>query len=207
MDGDWVDRLEPKLGWLAVPGLPLYLSAMTAFVAILSAVKPEFRYALELEPAGLLHGQVWRALTFLVVPPPAGPLWLFLWLALLYSCLSALEAAWGDFKTTMYVAVGALCTVAGSLAVREGMDPTMVHLSTFLAFARLLPEREVLVMFVFPVKVRWLAALAGLLVAVEFVTEGAPGKVYLASGLCSYFLFFGRGHWLDLRAAWRRRGR
>lgn len=207
MDGDWVDRLEPKLGWLSVPGLPLYVAAMTAAVALLTAVKPEFPAILMLDPELLLKGQAWRALTFLVVPPPAGPLWLLLWLALLYSCLSALEAAWGDFKVTMYVLVGALCTVAGSLAVRTGMDPTMVHLSSFLAFARLLPDREVLVMFVIPVKVRWLAALAGLLVAVEFAAEGVPGKVYLASGLMSYFLFFGPGHWTDLKHAWRRRSR
>lgn len=205
MDGHWVDKLEPKLGWLAVPGLPLYLTAMTAAVALLSSLKPEFPGALMLDPGLLLKGQAWRALTFLIVPPPAGPLWLFLWLALLYSCLSALEAAWGDFKTTMYVLVGALCTVAGALAVRTGMDPTMIHLSSFLAFARLLPDREVLILFILPVKVRWLAALAALLVAVEFVAEGVPGKVYLASGLMSYALFFGRGHWLDLKQAWRRR--
>lgn len=206
MGGHWVDKLEPRLGWLAVPGLPLYLAGMTAAVAVLSALKPEFPGALVLEPTLLLRGQVWRALTFLVVPPPAGPLWLLLWLALLYSCLSALEAAWGEFKLTAFVLLGALCTTAGSLAAGSRFDPTMVHLSTFLAFARLMPDREVLIMFVLPVKVRWLAALAALLVAVEFVTEGAPGKVYLASGLANYFLFFGRGHWLDLKQAWRRRG-
>lgn len=207
MDGDWVDKLEPKLGWLAVPGLPLYLTAMTAAVALLSAVKPEFPGALVLEPTLMLQGQVWRALTFLIVPPPAGPLWLFLWLALVYSCLAALEAAWGDFKVTLYVALGALCTVAGSLAVGSRFDPTMIHLSSFLAFARLLPDREVLIMFILPVKVRWLAALAGVLVAVEFFAEGLPGKAYLLCGLASYLLFFGRGHWLDARQAWRRRSR
>lgn len=207
MDGDWVDRLEPKLGWLAVPGLPLYLVSMMGAVWLLTQAKPEFPSALMLDPGLLLKGQVWRALTFLIVPPPAGLLWMVLWLALLYSCLSALEAAWGDFKVTVYVLTGALCTVGAALAVGTGMDPTMVHLSSFLAFARLLPEREVLILFVLPVKVRWLAALAALLVAVEFVTEGLPGKVYLLSGLTAYVLFFGPGHWRDLRYAWRRRGR
>lgn len=207
MDGDWIDRFERPLGWLAVPGLPLYLTGMTAAVAVLSALKPEFTAALVLEPSLILRGQVWRALTFLAVPPPAGPLWLFLWLALVYSCLSALEAAWGEFKVTAYVLVGALCTVAGSLAMGSRFDPSMIHLSSFLAFARLLPDREVLIMFILPVKVRWLAALAGVLVAVEFVSEGPSGKTYIISGLASYLLFFGRGHFLDLKQAWRRRGR
>lgn len=206
MDGDWVDRFERPLGWLAVPGLPLYLTGMTAAVAVLSALKPEFVGALVLEPTLLLQGQLWRALTFLVVPPPAGPLWLFLWLALVYACLAALEAAWGDFKVTAYVLVGAACTVAGSLAMGSRFDPSMIHLSSFLAFARLLPDREVLIMFVLPVKVRWLAALAGLLVAVEFATGAMADKAYILSGLASYLLFFGRGHYLDVKQAWRRRG-
>lgn len=207
MDGDWVDRFERPLGWLAVPGLPLYLTGMTAAVATLSVFKPEFSGALVLEPSLVMRGQAWRALTFLIVPPPAGPLWLFLWLALVYSCLSALEAAWGEFKVTAYVLVGAACTVAGSLATGSRFDPSMIHLSSFLAFARLLPDREVLIMFVLPVKVRWLAALAGLLVAVEFVAEDASGRAYILAGLASYLLFFGRGHYDDLKLAWRRRGR
>ncbi len=207
MDGDWIDRFERPLGWLSVPGLPLYLTGMTAAVAVLSALKPEFTAALVLEPSLVFRGQVWRALTFLVVPPPAGPLWLFLWLALVYSCLAALEAAWGDFKVTAYVLVGALCTVAGSLATGSRFDPSVIHLSSFLAFARLLPDREVLIMFVLPVKVRWLAALAGLLAGVEFATGDLDSKVYILSGLASYLLFFGRGHLDDVKQAWRRRGR
>ena len=55
MDGAWVDRLERRLGFLAVPGLPGLLTAMTAAASLLAASKPEFVSALALDPDALLR--------------------------------------------------------------------------------------------------------------------------------------------------------
>ena len=45
---------------------------------------------------------------------------------------------------------------------------------------------------------RWLAALAALWLALEFVTNGLATKVELLAGLLPYFLFFGEGHRREL---------
>lgn len=205
MDGAWVDRLEKRLGFLAAPGLPVFITGMTVACALLASFKPEFAGALTLEPDDLLRGQVWRAVSFMFVPPPGGALWLILWIALLYAILQALESAWGDFKITVYLFIGMLATAAGALAVGVGFDNSVVMLGAFLAFARLLPDRELLVMFVLPVKLRWLAALTAFWVALQFALGGLPSRVQLFTGLLPYFLFFGEGHYRDLRLAWRRR--
>lgn len=205
MDGAWVDRLEKRLGFLAAPDLPLFITGMTVMCALLAAFKPEFVMALSLDPSELLRGQVWRIITFMLVPPPAGPLWLILWIAMLYAILQALESAWGDFKITVFLALGMIFTAAGSLAVGMEFGNSVVMLGAFLAFARLLPDREVLVMFILPVKLRWLAALTALWVGLEFATNGLAGRVQLLAGLLPYFLFFGEGHYRDLKHAWRRR--
>lgn len=205
MDGAWVDRLEKRLGFLAAPDLPVFITGMTVVCALLSSFKPEFVGALVLDPSDILRGQVWRAVSFMFVPPPGGGLWLILWIALLYAILQALESAWGDFKITVFLALGTLATAAGSLAVGVGFDNSVVMLAAFLAFARLLPDRELLVMFVLPVKLRWLAALTAFWIAVQFVFSGLPSRVQFLSGLLPYFLFFGEGHYRDLRHAWRRR--
>lgn len=204
-DGAWVDRLERRFGFLAAPGLPGFLAGMTVLCGVLASVKPAFVDALALDPAGLARGQAWRAVTFLFVPPPAGALWLLLWIAMLYSILQALENAWGEFKFTVYLAIGALATAAGALAVGREFGNSIVILSCFLAFARLLPDREVLVMFVLPVKLRWLAALAMLWVALDLAVGGLADRVRILSGLLPYVLFFGAGHRRDLSLAWRRR--
>jgi hypothetical protein len=59
-------------------------------------------------------------------------------------------------------------------------------------------------MFVLPVKMRWLAGLAALWLALEFVTSGFAIRVELLTGLLPYVLFFGEGHRRDLALAWRR---
>ena len=204
MDGAWVDRLEKRLGFLAAPDLPAFIAVMTVVCAMLSAFKPEFVDALALDPAALLHGQVWRLFTFLFIPPPAGPLWLILWIAMLYAILQALNAAWGDFKLTVFLALGMITTALGALALGVEYGNSVVMLGAFLAFARLLPEREILVLFVLPVKLRWLAALTAVWIAVEFATNSLSGRVQLVTGLAPYLLFFGKGHVRDLRYAWRR---
>jgi len=213
-DGAWVDGLERRFGFLAAPGLPTFVAGMTAVVGVLAVFKPEFVEILALDPELLRRGQVWRALTFLVVPPPMAPLWLVLWIALLYACFHALDLAWGDFKLTVYLGLGLLATALGAIAAdRVGaaagqgvavFGNSVVLLAAFLAFARLMPDREVLVMFVLPVKLRWLAALAAVWTAAQFAASGLAGRVEIASGLAPYVLFFGPGHWQDARFAWRR---
>jgi membrane associated rhomboid family serine protease len=204
MDGAWVDRLERRFGFLAAPGLPLFITGMTALVGVLGLVKPEFAEILALEPGALAHGQLWRCVSFLFVPPPTGPLWLVFWILMLYSILQALEHAWGDFKFTVFLLIGILATAAGALAVNAEFGNSFVILAAFLAFARLLPDREVLIMFILPVKMRWLAGLATLWLALEFATNGLPTRVELLTGLLPYFLFFGEGHYRELAQAWRR---
>jgi len=204
MDGAWVDKLERRFGFLAAPGLPTFLVGMTAAVGVLRELKPEFVDLLALDPAGLARGQVWRAVGFLFVPPPAGWLWLVLWIAMEYAVLQALEAAWGEFKLTVFLALGVVATALGAVATGAEFGNSALILAAFLAFARLMPDREVLVMFVLPVKLRWLAALAALWVVVDFLTYGLAGKVQIATGLAPYLLFFGAGHWNDARYAWRR---
>lgn len=205
MDGAWVDRLERRLGFLAVPGLPGFLTAMTAGAALLASAKPEFVGALALDPAAILRGQVWRALTFLIVPPESSLIWLLLWLALVFACLNALEQAWGEFKLTVFLAIGAFASTAAALATGAAGDNGAVHLAAFLAFARLAPDREVLLMFVIPVKMRWLAAAAAGLTVIQLAAGDFATRARLIAGLLNYLLYFGAGHWTDIKLAWRRR--
>jgi membrane associated rhomboid family serine protease len=204
MDGAWVDKLERRFRFLAAPGLPMFITGMTVLVGVLGLVKPEFTDILALDPVALAHGQFWRAVSFLFVPPPAGPLWLILWILMLYSILQALEHAWGEFKFTIFLLIGVLATAAGSLAVGVEFGDSFVILSAFLAFARLMPDREVLIMFILPVKMRWLAGLAALWLALEFLTNGLATRVELLTGLLPYLLFFGDGHRREVAQAWRR---
>lgn len=203
----WLDRLERRLGAFSVPGLASFLAAMTAAVGILSFMRPEFPLQLHLDPDLLRQGQLWRALTFLFIPPQTGPIWLFFWLLLMYAAMKHLEAAWGDFKFTFYWACGAAATTAAALAGDMVLSNVPLNMSLYLAFARLNPEYEILLFFFFPVKMKYLARLAWTVAAWTLLTGGTHTRLATLAGFCNYLIFFGGGHWDDFKLLWRRYGR
>lgn len=205
MAARWIDSLERKIGDWAIPGVAAFLVAANGAVALLTALKPEFSSRLALDPEAVLRGEAWRLLTFLIVPPELEPMWTIFWLIMLFSILKALENAWGDFRFNLFTILGA--AFVGGYSLASGIPASDVTLITsfFLAFAKLFPDLEVLVFFVIPVKVRWLGRIAWAMLALQFLAGGLHAKAYLLAGLANYLIFFGAGHWLDLKLFIRRR--
>ncbi|MBI4374989.1 MAG: hypothetical protein HY549_00925 [Elusimicrobia bacterium] len=207
---NWLRRTERRLDFLAVPGLALFLAAMNAAVGILSMIKPGFPGELALDPELLLQGQAWRGLTYIFIPPAGGSIWLVLWLLLYYGYLRMLENVWGDLRLTLFCLLGALSTTAVSLIFGEPLSSSVFNASLFLAFARIHPEFEVLLFFILPVKMKWLANLLWAMLAWNFLFGALTEKAWLAGGLAHYWLFFGSGHIQEIRGLlrrWRNRNR
>lgn len=201
----WLDKLERKLGFIAIPGLAMFISGMHAVVGILSQFKPELIDRMTLEPSLVLAGEAWRALTFILVPPAfSSPLWLFFWVLMLYSYLIRLEEYWGDFQFTFFCLIGAVTTAAAALLSGRGLTATAFHMSLFLAFARLNPEYQVYFFFVLAVRMKWLAWAFWFIIGWDMIFGGPTERVALIAGLANYLMFFGPSHWNDLKLAWHR---
>ncbi len=197
--------LERRFGAFSVPGLAAFLTGMNAVAGVLTLLKPEFPTQLMLAPELVRQGQLWRLATFLFIPPTSTLLGLVFWILLIYGAMSALENAWGEFRFTLFWAAGAAAASAASLAFGQGLSNVPLNTSLFLAFARLFPDMRLLLFFVFPVTLRRLAAVAWLVVGWSVLMGGAAERVGWLAGLVNYSLFFGRGHWTELRLAWRSR--
>ncbi len=204
MTARWVDKAERRLGWIAIPGFASFLAGMSAIVGVLSLVNAAYPARLSLDPELLRGGEVWRALTFVLVPPQMSPLFLILWLILFYAYLVRLEAAWGDFKLTLYCLIGAAALVAAALLMDVELSNAIFETSLFLAFAREFPDFEILLLFIVPVRMRWLAWAAWIAIALTFAFGGSGDRLAWALGLANYALFFGGEHWQDARLAVRR---
>lgn len=210
MDGAWVDGLEKRFGFLAAPDLPRFMTAMTVLVGVLALIKPEFLGALTLDPVALRHGQAWRLLTFLAIPPMLpqdlfSALWLGLWVWFLFGCLQTLEQVWGEFKLTVFLLLAAMSAAAAAFFTGMETSNGMPILACFLALTRVDPERIVLIYF-FPVKMRWLANLAWLWLLFQLVTGHLYQQALALSVVFTYGMFFAEGHLREWKSAWRRRG-
>ena len=73
----------------------------------------------------------------------------------------ALEHAWGAFRVTLFYFLGMVgVTIAAFLFGGGGLFAFLLNLSLFFAFATLYPDVQIYVLFVLPLKVKWLALVS-----------------------------------------------
>ena len=101
----FLDKLERRIGFIAIPGLIRVVVMFTALVCILAYIDQSFISVLELKPQLIRKGQVWRLFTYIFIPtsPLQGgsllsPLWAVVALWFLWFIGDGLERAWGPKK-------------------------------------------------------------------------------------------------------------
>ena len=200
----WLNFLERHFGFLSIPQFPLFIAAANGIIYFMAQAQPMFVEKLILDPGAVrLGGEWWRVLTFLFVPPQMNPLFLVFWLLLLYQYGLALENAWGELHFFIFYLLGAAATVLAALLVlHEPLGNVPLNTSLFLAFATLYPDVELLLFFILPVKVKYLAWLVWLTIAASFVLGSFATRVALAASLANYGLFFGADIWRAAQLRW-----
>ncbi len=187
-----LNKLEKKYGKYAIHGLMKYIVAANLAVFLLGVINPNLYGNLKLIPEAVMAGQVWRLFTFILIPPPASALWILFTLYFYYIIGMGLEQAWGSFKFNMYYLVGMIATIIVSLVGGSPATGTFINLTLFLAFASIYPNHEVLLFFILPVKMKYLALLDAVLLAQQFIMGGFEIKLMIIASLANYFIFFGK---------------
>lgn len=157
---------------------------------------------LRLMPSLILRGQVWRLVSWWLIPPSGLSIFTVIMLFLYYQLGSLLEKVWGDFLYNLYIFFGLLMTVLGAFLLYfiTGYDfgvwfsTYYVSLSIFLGFALTFPNQELLFMFVIPMKIKYLGILEVIYLLYQIVSAGSylrlPVAVMIVSSLANVILFF-----------------
>jgi len=58
---------------------------------------------LTLDPYRILHGQIWRLVTWVIVPPDSLDIFTIIMLFFYYSLGSTLERTWGTYRYNVYI--------------------------------------------------------------------------------------------------------
>ncbi len=190
--------LHPRLG---IPGLMRYIVGANAVIYLLSLfARGGSLNFLCMDPASVLRGELWRIVTYVLLPTNGG-IFLVISLFFYYWLGESLERLWGSTKFTVYYVSGTLLTALASLLAYliDGISipvygAVYVNTALFLAFALNYPDAMVNIYFIIPVKMKWLAALEGILYALSVVTAIAArmwGQALMPIvALLNLFVFF-----------------
>ena len=216
-----MSKFEKKFGKYAIPNLTLILiMCYVAGYVIEMMGRASNTYLLgflTLDPYRILHGQIWRLVTWVIVPPESLGIFTIIMLFFYYSLGTTLERTWGTYRYNVYIFSGMLFTIIGSFLcmgvvyLMYGSLPTeiasayfykgsyafstyYINLSIFLAFAATYPDMQVLLYFIIPIKIKWLAYLDVALLAYSMITSILSGNwagcVVILCSLANVLVFF-----------------
>lgn len=189
---DILKSLNKRFGNYAIPGLIFYIVMLSAFVYIANLIAPTYIDLLQLEPDKILQGQVWRLVTFVLIPPKMNPLFLFFFLYLFFLYGSGLEREWGVFKFNCYYFLGMILQIIAAFICGTGETSFVIlNLIVFLAFARIYPDFTLYIMFLLPVKVKYIGWLIWAYFFIVIVQEPWPVRILHIAGVLNYLIFFG----------------
>jgi hypothetical protein len=192
-----LDKLERRFSRYAIHNLTAYLLVGQGIMLFGAIAQPAMFEKLLLIPAKVLDGEVWRIITFAVAMAPPGSfigmVFLFFYFYLFYLMGRALEEHWGAFRYNVYIFLGLILTFAAAwLTPTQPTTSIIVYTTIFLAFAYLYPDFTILLFFILPVKIKWLALITWLLYAVSFLQSDTwSARIAILAGVTNYLVFFG----------------
>lgn len=206
---NFMNKLERKFSRYAISNLTMYLIFGYVVGYVLSRISPGMLGYLTLDVYQILHGQIWRLVTWVLIPPSTQHIIFYVIMMLFYYQLGMnLERTWGTFRYNVYIFGGILYTVIGAvvtwlimsavygnaalIGAIVGMQVSTYYIcmSIFLAFAVCYPNMQVLLYFIIPIKMKWLAYVYAALMLVEFLQSEWPGRIMLVMSLLNFLIFF-----------------
>ena len=216
---NFLNKLERKFGRYAIPNLSKYIIfgyvlgyGLTMMDKFSNNSGNGLISFISLNPYMILHGQIWRLVTWIIMPPSSLGIFTIIMLLLYYSLGTSLERTWGTFRFNVYIFGGMLFTVIGAFVlylcynlagytevytaellgsfIALYFSTYYINMSIFLAFAAEYPNMQLMLYFIIPIKIKWLALIDLLLILYEFFTGTWEVKVVIIASLLNFAIFY-----------------
>ncbi len=122
-----MSKFEKKFGKYAIPNLTLVLIMcyVAGYIIQMGAAGGTnlLGFFLTLDPYRILHGQIWRLVTWVIVPPDSLDIFTISYVVFYYSSLgSTLERTWGTYRYNVYI-FQACCSPLSGFSVHGSSLP------------------------------------------------------------------------------------
>ncbi len=199
---NFLNNMERKFGRYAIRNITVYIIGLyiLGYILQFAPFKVNITTYLTLDPYLILHGQVWRLVTWILIPPQALSIWIFFTLYLYYFMGTTMERTIGTFRYNVFVFGGILFMILSAFLtylvyylITGGNEQLLAALmytlsgvfstyyiqeAVFLIFAICYPDIQLLLMFIIPIKVKYLGILYAGMLAFSAIYNGLIGRNY-----------------------------
>lgn len=200
---NWLNKLERKYGAYAIPGLTkiIICTYLIGYLLQFAGLDSFISFS----PFLIMRGQVWRLISWVLMPPSEFGLFTLIMLLFYYSIGNDLEKTWGDFRYNFYIFSGIIFTIIGGFAayflgLKFGFQDVLyipsfvstyyINMSIFFAFAASYPNMTIMFYFIIPLRIKWIAIFYGLFVARDFFIHSWCGRIVIIASLLNFLAFY-----------------
>lgn len=196
----WLYKLEHKVGRYAIRNLMLYIVIGQGIVFLFDffVMGNGLSALLALDISKVLEGQVWRLISFVFVPMNASPIFIVFTLYFYYLIGTNLEQTWSAFQFNVFYLIGILGAIAAAFLTGYGTN-SYINLSLFFAFAILFPDVQVMLFFLLPIKIKWLALVNAVFYLYGLIFSSWSGRAAIIASLVNLIIFFGHDFIVKIR--------
>ena len=212
---NWFAKLERKIGRFAIKNLMIYIIGLYIVGMVIFLWDSSFYYYnLSLNVGMILRGQVWRLITFMIMPPGGSNIFFMLISLYVYWMLgSALERWWGAFRFNVFFFGGVFFTILAAFIVYFvyawilgygfGTDETLlysygatwlvgteyINFSLFIGYAFTFPESQFLLFFILPIKAKILGWIEIGVYVILFIVGNFSTRIMIGVSLLNVLIF------------------
>ena len=187
---NFLNKLEKKYRKYAIPNLMYYIVMLygAGLVIQLFAPMAYWRF-LSLDIGAVMHGQIWRLVTFIIYPPTMGT---FVFDSVFFGIISLFLYYSFNVFFLMGMVGEILAALVSYFVFHQNLYVTtgFLNFSLFLAFAICFPDVQFYLFMVIPVKAKWMAIAESAVYVYSFLVGSASTRCEIVLSLANVILFF-----------------
>ncbi|MDO5445568.1 MAG: hypothetical protein Q4F31_08110 [Eubacteriales bacterium] len=190
---NFIDKFCRKHPNFGIPHLMKYLTIANVIMWVVNMINYRVLSYMSFNPYMILHGQVWRLISFIFIPPSSGMLAIISFY-FYYLIGNTLEANWGTAKFNLYFFTGVvLSIICGFILylfrINISLNAHYIYLSLFFSFAALFPDMQVLLFFIIPIKMKWLAIVDAVYFVMGIISLPFPTNLVPVIAVLNFAIF------------------
>lgn len=202
---NFLNKLERKYGRYAIQNLPMTMVVLYVVGYVIDLFFSSALSLFQLEPYDILHGQIWRLVTWVIIPPSSLDIFTIIMLYFYFSLGRTLEQTWGTFRFNLYIFSGMFFTAVGAFILYGALyamtgsqvygignffSTYYINMSIFLAFALTYPDLQVMLYFLIPIRIKWMGLLYGVMILADLVRGNWASRVAIIASLFNFIIFY-----------------